>query len=451
MNSYIGPTVLLMAVTYLLLHKKLAGKYTLVSWFFVSYGVMIGLGLAITNIFFKDNIEAGYLITQFSQNYSSDAWVYLPISFFFLLSVFFGAWAFDKSKWTFVINVAESVSVKGSTEQRVVGRYYFSAIVLLLLSFVGYWLYVQAYGGFITYIAYAGALRAGAMDELPPNPFSFLIAFGSFAFISSFLFYALLLRKFKVITFVLFLCAFSFSIYVLFSWLGRIAFLFYFMVFFMVSVIRKEDLQPKILQLLMLVIGALSLLVIVGTLLERKTHSGILQMLSLELIFPVSSLMNVMEKNESFRMGIDFFTLPVYWLPQRFWTEYLVSADAVNTKLLFGVLKGDAGNTNSVPADILTLSYLNFGYLGFVFFGVFTGYALAAVDYICRSIRIVSVRLVIYSYMALYLSVLMPIYADPSHIAGRLFPIVGFLVIMYLSKFFTIDMARLNKVIYVRD
>ncbi|WP_419569529.1 hypothetical protein [Rheinheimera sp.] len=451
MNSYIGPVVLLMAVTFLLLHKKLAGKYTLVSWFFISYGVMIGLGLAITNIFFKDNIEAGYLITQFSKNYSSDAWIYLPISFAFLLSVFLGACAFDKSKWVLITKFADSIAVKGSTENRVVGRYYFTAISLLFMSVAGYWLYVQAYGGFIPYIAYSGALRAGAMDELPPNPFSFLIAFGSFSFIASFLFYSLLLRKFRIITLVLFLAAFSFSIYVLFSWLGRIAFLFYFMVFFMVSVIRKDDLQPKILQLFVLIIGALSLLVIVGALLGRKTHSGIFQMLSLELIFPVSSLMNALEKNESFRMGIDFFTLPVYWLPQRFWADYLVSADAVNTKLLFGVVKGDAGNTNSVPTDILTLSYLNLGYLGFVFFGVFTGYVLTAVDFICRSIRIVSVRLVVYAYMALYLSVLMPIYADPSHIAGRLFPIVGFLLVMYFSKFCTIDMARLKKGCYVRD
>uniref|UniRef100_UPI00307D3BC6 hypothetical protein n=1 Tax=Rheinheimera sp. TaxID=1869214 RepID=UPI00307D3BC6 len=396
-------------------------------------------------------IEYGALAVQFSQTYSKDAWVYIPISFLFLISVFLGGYSFEKRRSKGIMDFAKKVNMQSESESRVLTRYFFSALILLILSIVGYSLYVSVYGGYFAYLAYSGALRSGAMHELPANPYSFLIAFGSFSFIASYLFFSIFPKKYKLISFVFFVVAMIFSVYVLFSWLGRIVFLFYFMVFFMTFVIRDTDLQPRFFRMSCLFVLFLLLLISVNNILDRKDYSGIMQMLSMELVFPVSSLMNALNKADSFRLGLDFFSLPIYWMPQRLWSDYMVSVEAVNTELLFGIAKGLAGNSSSVPADILTLSYLNLGYFGFIFFGFFTGYVLSAVDAIVSQIRVLSVRRIFYCYMLLNLSVLLPIYGDPSHISGRIFPIVGFIIVMYFSKFFTIDLRGLKRVHYVRD
>jgi hypothetical protein len=435
MNIVIGSLVLLMSVFYTFLLKLRLKKYDLVSWFILSYGIMIGFGLIVTSIYYQDNVRTGELIYQFSRVYDTDAVEYIPITFVFLFSVCVGALAASRFRFSGFSYFLAKIQMENCSEQYVLKRYYLTALVLFFLSFFCYGLYVSAYGGFIEYLAFSAAVRSGVMDSLPNNPFSFLIAFGGLSFLSSYLYFALFRVKKSFFTFLMLVASISFSVYVLFSWLGRISFLFYFMVFFMSFSLNKDNLKPRLKILFIFFSIFFIMLYLINSLLDRGSYDGVFQMLSMELIFPIVSLLNALEKFENFRFGIDLVNLPIFWTPQRFWADFVLSSDAVNTHLIFGSYKGQSGNTGAVPSDILTLSYFNFGYFGFIIFGFFTGFILKLLDSMSLCIKIREIRVVLYAFMIMNLSVLTSIYADPSHIAGRLFPFVSFILVFWASKF----------------
>ncbi len=437
MNIAVGIFIIILSSAFSFLNYFFTKKFDLVSWFFLSFAFMFGGGLALTSFYFKENVQEGYLIPEFLNTYPEFALEYIPITIVFLIFCFMGSYSASSSrliyfkykilKWNLVSNTPQFNS-----------RLSFSAFVLLFISLSFYYLYVLPYGGFIEYLAFSAAVRSGVMDSLPNNPFSFLIAFGGYSFFASFIYFSFLRDRFNILTLSFFLVSFLFSLYVLTSWLGRITFLFYILVFFLSYSFKNENLQPRPLFLVLIFSSAFSMLFTVNIFLDRGEYSDVLQMLSLELIFPISSLANAMSKFSEFRLGLDLITLPLFWTPQRFWADYITPSDAVNTYLLFGSYKGQAGNTGAVPCDILTLSYINFSYAGFPIFGFIVGYILQCTDLAIRLLKPSHFRSIIYAYAVTNLAILTTIYADPSHIAGRLFPFVGFLLLFKFSKHFFI-------------
>lgn len=435
MNIFIGLIIFTLSIILIYFWKLKAKEYDLVCWFFLSYGTMIGFGLVITGFYFEDNVSKGLLIPEFRDRYSQSAFVFIPVSILFMISVFLGGLFCHNLKATCSLGRNRFSSISNHQDVALLRRYSLSALLLFILSFTGYYIYVHAYGGFISYLAYSAAIRSGVFDSLPPNPFSFLIAFGSLSYISSFIYFSLLKRNVTSFFLFMFLISLFFSIYVLVSRVGRVSLLFYILVFLLSFVLKPNDLSPRYFRFFIFSLIFFILLFAVNSILERGAYSGVMQLLSMELIFPIASLLNSLEVSVSFRLGVDLFLLPLYWTPQRFWHEYVVSADAYNTYLLFGLFKGEGGLTGAVPSDILTLSYLNLGYFGFVIFGFFTGCILSICDLICRRVKIKEVRILLYCYLVMNLSVLLPIYADPSHIAARLFPVVSFIIVFYFSRF----------------
>lgn len=433
MNVYIGTSVLIISLFFVYFWFVYSKRFDLVSWFFSSFGLIFGFGLILSQIFFDKNSSQGYLVKEFADNYFFDAVIYIPITFILLFFVFLGAMFFDIFKKRFLVFFNGFIFPHWASDSYYDRRLLIVAFAMFFMSFFGYYLYVMPFGGFFEYLKFSAMVRSGFMDALPPNPFSFLIAFGGFSLISSYLFFSLLKSRFSLFCFVGFVLSFIFSLYVLTSWMGRIAFLFYLMVFLMTFVIKSGSFEPKYRRLVYLCVFFLFFLIFINDFLGRKVSSSIFQLLSMELVFPFVSLKAAIERIESFRLGVDLVAFPIYLLPQRFWVDYLVSAEHVNTINIFGAPKGEAGNTSSVPTDIVTISYLNFGYLGFLFVGFYTGFLLKAADYFCRLFKQNNVREIIYCYFVLNFSVLLPLYADPSHIASRFFPIVAFLCLLLFS------------------
>lgn len=434
MNVYIGVTVLVISFVFVYFWWAYSKKFDLVAWFFSSFGLVFGFGLILSQVFFEKNSSEGYLVKEFSENYFFDAIIYLPMTFFLLLFTFIGAVFFNIFSKKLLFSLNEYIFPYWLSDSYNYRRICSIAYLMFFLSFFGYYLYVSPFGGFIEYLKFSAMVRSGFMDELPPNPFSFLIAFGGFSLISSYLFFSLLRSKFSFFCLVGFFISFLFSIYVLTSWMGRVAFLFYFMVFLMAFVIKPGSYEPRYRRLVYLSVFFLVFLFFINDILGRKASSSIFQLLSMELIFPFVSLKAAIGSVDSFRLGVDLLAFPIYLLPQRFWVDYLISAEHANTINIFGSPKGVAGNTSSVPTDIITISYLNFGYLGIIFVGFYTGFLLGLADFFCRLFEQKNLREVIYCYFVLNLAVLLPLYADPSHIASRFFPIIAFFCLILVSS-----------------
>lgn len=432
MNPVIGLLIILLCALFSFLWRVYKKEYDLIFWFFISYGFFIGFGLSITGLFIADNVGDGYIVNELASQYFYNAIIYLPITLMFLFSVCLGGYLFERSSFKNTNSLLKFMSSIGSDEKDI--RFFFRvAAFMLLISFIAYYIYVLPYGGFVSYLSYSAILRSGLMDQLPPNPFSFLIAFGAYSMFSSYIFFALLQKKFSLVYFAFFLLSFVFSLYVLTSKLGRISFLFYFLLFVMTLTITK-NLQPKFVKMLILMLLSALFLFLINTALGRGEFTSIFQLLSLELIFPFSSFNNVLHNSDSFRFGLDLVTFPVYLMPQSLWGSILTSADAANTYLLFGSYKGQGGNTTSIPIDILSLSFINFGAAGFIIFGMFTGYFLSYFDQLAKSIDLTELRRVIYILLIMNLSILTPIYADPSHLVIRMFPFICFIIIVYIFR-----------------
>jgi len=86
-------------------------------------------------------------------------------------------------------------------------------------------LYAQAYGGVLGQLEYSSMIRSSLFDTGPSNALSFLQSFGGLAMIAAFGFFGLRLSgRRNFLALLGFLLSFLFSLYVLYSWLGRTGF-----------------------------------------------------------------------------------------------------------------------------------------------------------------------------------------------------------------------------------
>lgn len=316
------------------------------------------------------------------------------------------------------------------------------AWVFLFAGIFCYYLYTMAYGGFAEMLNYSALIRSGMFDAIGiDNPLSFLKRFGGFAFFSSLLFYALVLEDrpkghLRIICLLGLVTSIGFSLYVLYSWLSRVAIAMYLSAFPLAYVYHRSHQSHMIIfRLTPLVLAiAIGLPFLSLWMTPGKSSTSIIEFYARELSFPIISLFSAIE-NDRFRFFFDLAVAPIYMLPSRIWSGVfgLDVVSNINTETILGYVKGEGGVTGTIPVDMVTFGYMQMGAFGVAIIGFCIGAGLVWLEKLIQWMPGKGLRSVLYAYSALMVSTLTVLYADPQHILYRNFHfIIGTLALATL-------------------
>lgn len=316
--------------------------------------------------------------------------------------------------------------------------------ILLLSAVFMQWFYARAFGGFMAVLEYSEGIRSGVFKV--DNPLSFLRPFGGLVLFSSFVFFALWRGGCRCWHVRLgFFLAFAFSLYVLFSWLGRISFVTY-LATFVLSVLLERKVRP----LSLLMCGGLTMLFIVvcvyqvSVWLNLKAADNLVVFLTRELSFPFVSFFAQLNSGKHLTRGFrDLLVAPVYLLPSSWWTNWVESVGQINTAVIMGAKKGEAGVTGAIPLDLMTLGLMQASVLGIVMVGALFGFGLRVIQFLLDRIRNLHVRAVFEAYIAIKLAVLAVFYSQPALVVSGNFGLLVAVVIIVI--FVKTPQVRLRK------
>ncbi|GAJ38353.1 hypothetical protein [Saccharococcus caldoxylosilyticus] len=441
-------------VYFRLIRKK---RFELLDWFLLSLGTFngIGFGFVLWATYAGKN---SYNWTPWIIKYDDWAsFTYLLMNILLLISVIFG-WNLTNM----LINNFKLFQHKQKKDLSVarkdtIRKMLFIAYLMFVTSVVSYWLYTKAYGGFIGIFKYSTAIRAGVFYV--ENPFSFLQIFGSFSFFSSFIFFGILIdkkikKKNSLILFIAFILSFIFSLYVLFTWVGRVSLAVYVLTFFLGYILyNHKNIFGFLSKLIFFPFISLFLVIISDKVLKRSSDDGgILNFLTKELSFPFASYI-VHISAQDYRWFKDLLVSPIYILPQRVWGQLVDTASDINTIYIIGARKGELGVTGSIPVDMLSFSIIEGSVVGVLLIGIFWGALLLIVERFISNIPIKGVMFIIYANIVLNVAILNLLYGDPQHLINRNFHmIIGvFLMVFFLKISFTINHMNSRTYPFIND
>jgi len=314
--------------------------------------------------------------------------------------------------------------------------------LLLVLAVITQGLYAHAYGGYIGQLEYSALIRSSLFDAVPHNPFSFLRPFGGFAMIATFGFFGLWLSRQRNLSIYLgFLLSFAVSVFILYSWLGRMGFLV-FLTAFPLAIAMARGRSPH--RLIMwggvafvgLLIGAYG----VSVSLNLKAESNLLEFLARELSFPFGSFFAQIDHGEHLYRGfVDFMLAPMYLLPSSWWTHWIFPVGQVNTEVIMGAPKGEAGVTGAIPVDLVTLGLMQFHLPGVLSVGVLFGALLMILHRLLERVPQNGVRAIFEANIALKIAILGVFYAQPDLIiSGNIDWIAATVLLFILARLPTI-------------
>lgn len=426
-------------VYFRLIHKK---RFELLDWFLLSLGTFngIGFGFVLWATYAGKN---SYDWTPWIIKYDDWAsFTYLLMNILLLMSVIFG-WnltnMFTNKSKLFQHERKKDLSV---VSKNAIRKMLFIAYLMFITSVVSYWLYTKAYGGFIGIFEYSRAIRSGVFYV--ENPFSFLQRFGSFSFFSSFIFFGILIdkkikKKNSFFLFIGFIFSFLFSLYVLFTWEGRISLAFYVLTFFLgYTLYNYKNVLDFFSKSIFFFFISLFLIIMSDRILKRSSgNEGILDFLARELSFPFASYI-VHISAQDYRWFKDLLVSPIYILPQRIWGQLVDTASDLNTIYIMGARKGESGVTGSIPVDMLSFGIIEGSVVGVLLIGLFWGALLLIVERFIYNISIKSIKgvmFIIYANIVLNVAILNVLYGDPQHFITRNFHvIIGVLLMVFFQK-----------------
>ncbi|RBP42237.1 O-antigen polymerase [Garciella nitratireducens] len=310
--------------------------------------------------------------------------------------------------------------------------------LMFFVSVIAYWLYTKAYGGFISYLSYARAIRSGVFTV--QNPFSFLQRFGSFSFFSSYIFFAFFIdKKLKSKSVIIgLILSFFFSLYVLYSWVGRVGLVVFISTFLLGYILYSyKSAFGFIRKIITFAILSLLLLIFADVILGRSSRDiGIIELFSKEFAFPLSTFYSVIHLSQ-YRWFVDLIVSPLYIFPMRIWSGLfnIETASSFNTFLISGARKGEMGIYGEIPVDMLSFSLMQANILGIFVVGLIWGAILYIIQRLINKIPVTSIRSVISANLILNVVMLSVMYGDPQHIIVRNFyMIIGFMLLNLILK-----------------
>ena len=418
----LGLTFFLLCLVFVAWHSLRVGRLTLLDWAVLGMGGVYGAGWALV-----------VFMTQKGGNPSWERWI-LPFEHLYpvhtisaiilAVSVWFGWLLFGSLCLTH--RKKQSPPFKNYDAKLITVMW-----VLLVTAFVMQWLYTQAYGGFIGLLEYSASIRSSIFTV--ENHLSFLRPFGGLALFASFGFFGLWLSRCRslAVWLGLFLSV-IFSLYLLYSWLGRIGFLVYLATFILGALLSR---RPR--PLVLLIGGGVVMLAIVisayylSLWLNLKPADSLPAFLAKELAFPFGSFFAQLDSGEHlFRAFKDFLVAPVYLLPSSLWSQWVENVSQINTTVIMGAPKGEQGVTGGIPVDLLTLGLMQASVLGVAVVGVMFGALLRLIQRLLDGFANPGVRSVLGAYVALKIAVLGVFYAQPALIVKGNFDLLISVVVM---------------------
>jgi hypothetical protein len=317
-----------------------------------------------------------------------------------------------------------------------VRRWEVASWFLLVLAVFAQWLYTRAYGGFLDLLAYTEMIRAAIFPF--HNPLSFLRPFGGLAFIAAFSFFGLWLSGRRKLGIALGLSfSFLFSLYVLYSFLGRLGFMIFVVTFPLGWLLSRRMYPLATLKL----VAVVFILILIGTYgvsvwLDIKRADDLSVFLAHELSFPFGSFFAQWHFKEHLLRGFrDFLFAPLYLLPSSWWTNWVEDVSQLNTALIMGAPKGEDGVTGGIPVDLITLGLMQLNVLGIPIVGMLFGALLRVLQHWLDRISLSGLRAMFEAYVALKIAVFGIFYAQPAQfVSGNFELIAGALVIVVFLR-----------------
>jgi hypothetical protein len=424
-TSIVGILIFFVSLSLAVMSTKNKRYPPLISWSLLAMGLVYGLGwIAVVDAASSGVIFLGAERITFNQDY----WLLYNLSILFVIFGMFLGWSILKSDTFFIKNLSKIFLIS-------YGGLVSIAWLMLIIAFVFRYLYVNAFGGFFSYLEYSRAIRSGIFEI--DNPWSFLQPFGHLALFSSYIFWAVRSDSNKTLfNFLGFWLAFLFSVYILYSWVGRVGFIIYLCVFLLAFIYRRNFSAKRI------VIGGavgslvtLYLLYIISNIFEIKGADNFSYYVVKEISFPFVSFFAQLEQGDYLYRGFtDLLYSPLYLLPSSWTAGWLDGVEQINTLVISGARKGDYGVTGGIPVDLITLGFMQIHIPGIFVIGVVFGVLIKVMQIFFSSISLNSLRCILLAYVAIKISFVSVFYANPSNFIASIFPILLLIVSVLFYK-----------------
>jgi len=426
----LGLTFFAVCMVFVLFHSMRAGRLALVDWSILGMGGVYGIGWSIVAVVTRSGGNPFWenWILPYTHLYP----IHTALAFVLMASMYFG-WILFGSLF---LRGGRKTSLFGPNARNQEKRLLIAMWCLLIMAFVMQWLYTLAYGGFLGLLEYSRSIRSAIFPI--QNSLSFLQPFGGLALFASFGFFGLWLSRYRRPAVWLGLClSLLFSLYILYSWMGRIGFLTYVATFVLGSILSRK---PRPISLLFWGLGIMIAILVgvycISIWLNLKSDDNLLVFLARELSFPFGSFFGQLDFGENlFRCFKDFIVAPVYLLPSSLWTQWVENVGQVNTALIMGAPKGVRGVTGAIPVDLLTLGLMQMFVFGILIVGAGFGALLRLIQCLLDSVANPGLRAVFEAHIAIKIAVLGVFYAQPPlFVSGNFSLLASVMVIVFFLK-----------------
>jgi hypothetical protein len=420
----LGLTLFAVCGALTLAHSGRVGRVTLLDWSLLAFGAVYGLAWCL--VILTMPVQSGLLVDWVTQ--SRHLLFAHTIAAFLSMGGMVLGWYL--------------APIRRSGKRRLIGGgglhksfrdWRLIAWAMLLAGIFVHVLYSFALGGPISALEYSRIIRAGFEVN---NPLSFLRPLAGLALISSFVFFGLYLSKARCKSdFFGNALAFSVSLFILYSWMGRMGFIIFLAVYPLSFVLARER-NPLRAMFIGLLIVALSLLLVYGISiwLNIKPANDIVRFFGREFMFPFASFFaHWAEGFSNTRLFLDLIAAPVHLLPSSITRDWVTVASEINTTLVTGAPKGD-GQTAGIPVDIISLGMMQFHVPGVFLVGSLFGAILRFAQSLLDRIEVVGVRATLEAYVALKIAVMGLFYAQPELFIPSNIALIALVIFAWIVK-----------------
>lgn len=419
----------------MLIHSHRVGRLTLLDWSLLAAGGLYGLGWILV-----------LLVTQGDGNLGWQAWIN-PFSEFYLVHTtaaflliggLLAGWYLLSR--VFPISRTLNYSTRKTWRNR---ELLLSFWLMLVIAVLCQGMYCRAYGGYFGVLEYSRLIRSGLFSSIPNNFWSFLKPFAGLGMIAVYGFFGFWISGHRdKITAVGFGISFIFSVYLLYSWMGRMGFLLFCSTFILSKILTlRYNPRTMIVWGTVIFCGVLMAAYAISIGLGVKAADSLPEFLARELSFPFASFFaQLADREHLFRGFIDILVTPIYLLPSSWWAKWFEPVGQVNTAVIMGASKGMGGVTSAIPVDLLTLGLMQAHLLGVVLAGILFGLLLRILQHLIDSISLYGLRAVFEAYFVLKIAVFGMFYSQPNLIISSNFSIIAaaivILVVIGTKKYF---------------
>lgn len=426
---FVGFIIALLSYMIVFLRINKLKEFKLIDWSLISIGLFYGLGFSFVIWGTYNGLNIFYFEKWIFSFDSNTTLLYLLFNILFMVFLILG-WHFSKK----IFN--KNIKINNGINTRYINKLFYSSIFILIISFLAYYLYARAYGGFLGVFKHNRAIRSGTVKI--NNKFSFLGIFGSFAQISSFVFAGIIFHKKnskKFISIILFLFSFTFSIYVLSVSAGRADFLYYLMTFILAYfIINNKNYIIFSIKGVFLLILSIFILTYISNLIIGNYNW--INLFVKELSFPFVAFVAQLNL-EKYRWFWDLIIAPLFLLPEKIWGVQLGLNEIsdLNTALIWGAPKGKSGVTSGMPLDLISFGISQGGFIGVIIIGFLWGSFLNVLEKTINKIKEYNTKQIIYSQIIIVVGKT-TLYGYPLHFIHSNFKIIfGLLIIFIILKF----------------